>query len=195
MAYAITLWYDLALFCHRFADANCVCRVYAVLAVYLLVCSFWLTGKAFGVGSCYFLLPIIALILSQDIPRQLEGKSTSEVILTFFTPPVGALIAAMVSTFGTLSVVSPRSQSVDTLGRNRYLLLRILPIREFQRHAVPSYILTLSQRDPWHMFSSFLQYLCLAPSFTNVLNVYAFCNLHDVSEVINMRHLVFLPHS
>ena len=31
------------------------------------------------------------------------------------------------------------------------------------------------------MFSSFFQYLCLAPSFTNVLNVYAFCNLHDVS--------------
>jgi len=31
------------------------------------------------------------------------------------------------------------------------------------------------------MFSSFLQYLCIAPSFTNILNVYAFCNLHDVS--------------
>jgi chitin synthase len=31
------------------------------------------------------------------------------------------------------------------------------------------------------MFSSFFQYLCLAPSFINVLNVYAFCNLHDVS--------------
>jgi hypothetical protein len=31
------------------------------------------------------------------------------------------------------------------------------------------------------MFSSFGQYLCLAPSFVNVLNVYAFCNLHDVS--------------
>lgn len=31
------------------------------------------------------------------------------------------------------------------------------------------------------MFTSFFQYLCLAPSFTNVLNVYAFCNLHDVS--------------
>ncbi|KAG0150823.1 hypothetical protein CROQUDRAFT_37815 [Cronartium quercuum f. sp. fusiforme G11] len=35
--------------------------------------------------------------------------------------------------------------------------------------------------DPWHMFSSFPQYIALAPSFTNVLNVYAFCNLHDVS--------------
>jgi len=31
------------------------------------------------------------------------------------------------------------------------------------------------------MFSSFIQYLCIAPSFINVLNVYAFCNLHDVS--------------
>jgi cellulose synthase/poly-beta-1,6-N-acetylglucosamine synthase-like glycosyltransferase len=35
-------------------------------------------------------------------------------------------------------------------------------------------------RDPWHMFSSIVQYFLLAPSFTNVLNVYAFCNLHDV---------------
>jgi len=31
------------------------------------------------------------------------------------------------------------------------------------------------------MFTSLLQYLLVAPSFTNILNVYAFCNLHDVS--------------
>ncbi|KAG2754720.1 glycosyltransferase family 2 protein [Suillus brevipes Sb2] len=109
-AYAITLW------------------VYAFLAVYLLVCSFWLTGKAFA-----------------NIPSELKNKTVSQVILTFFTPPVGALIAAMVSTFGI------------------YLIASFL------------------YRDPWHIFSSFFQYLCLAPSFTNVLNVYAFCNLHDVS--------------
>ncbi|ODN78774.1 hypothetical protein L202_04333 [Cryptococcus amylolentus CBS 6039] len=36
-------------------------------------------------------------------------------------------------------------------------------------------------RDPWHMFSSFPQYMLLAPSFTNILNVYAFSNLHDIS--------------
>lgn len=43
------------------------------------------------------------------------------------------------------------------------------------------------QRDPWHMFSSFFQYLLLAPSFTNVLNVYAFCNLHDVSDTLHIN--------
>ncbi|KAF8984727.1 Chitin synthase, class 1 [Entomortierella lignicola] len=35
--------------------------------------------------------------------------------------------------------------------------------------------------EPWHMFTSFVQYLCMVPSFINVLNVYAFCNTHDVS--------------
>ncbi|KAG0053772.1 Chitin synthase, class 1 [Gryganskiella cystojenkinii] len=35
--------------------------------------------------------------------------------------------------------------------------------------------------DPWHMFTSFIQYLCMMPSYVNVLNVYAFCNTHDVS--------------
>ncbi|KAL5480663.1 hypothetical protein ACEPAI_9603 [Sanghuangporus weigelae] len=35
--------------------------------------------------------------------------------------------------------------------------------------------------DPWHMFSSLIQYMLLTLSFTNALSVYAFCNLHDVS--------------
>ncbi|KAI8069868.1 chitin synthase 2 [Gongronella butleri] len=35
--------------------------------------------------------------------------------------------------------------------------------------------------DPWHMFTSFIQYILLSPSYTNILNVYAFCNTHDVS--------------
>ncbi|ORX47248.1 chitin synthase 2 [Hesseltinella vesiculosa] len=35
--------------------------------------------------------------------------------------------------------------------------------------------------DPWHMFTSFIQYILLSPSYTNVLNIYAFCNTHDVS--------------
>ncbi|KAJ3348354.1 Chitin synthase, class 2 [Entophlyctis luteolus] len=35
--------------------------------------------------------------------------------------------------------------------------------------------------EPWHMLTSFLQYLLLLPSYVNILNVYSFCNLHDVS--------------
>ncbi|THG98213.1 hypothetical protein EW026_g3937 [Hermanssonia centrifuga] len=102
--------------------------VYAILAIYLLVCSFWLTIVAF-----------------EAVPAQLKGQTLSQVLIKLFKPPIGSLIVAGVSTFGI------------------YFFASFL------------------YRDPWHMFSSFLQYLCLAPSFTNVLNVYAFCNLHDVS--------------
>lgn len=53
------------------------------------MCSFALTGKAFS-----------------NIPNELKNKTTFEVIKTFFTPPVGALIAAMISTFGIYFVAS-----------------------------------------------------------------------------------------
>lgn len=35
--------------------------------------------------------------------------------------------------------------------------------------------------DPWHMFTSFPQYLLIMSSYINILNVYAFSNWHDVS--------------
>lgn len=42
-------------------------------------------------------------------------------------------------------------------------------------------IASLLMFDPWHMITSLIQYMMLTPTFTNVLNVYAFCNTHDVS--------------
>lgn len=108
MAYTLTMW------------------VYAILAVYLLVCSLWLTSLSF-----------------KAIPAALAQHKSF--IKTFLSPPLGPLMAAMTATFG-----------IYFFGSLLYC-------------------------DPMHMFSSFFQYLCLAPSFINVLNVYAFCNLHDVS--------------
>lgn len=35
--------------------------------------------------------------------------------------------------------------------------------------------------DPWHCIHSFPQYMFFMQSFVNILNVYAFCNWHDVS--------------
>ena len=35
--------------------------------------------------------------------------------------------------------------------------------------------------QPWHMLTSFVQYILLSPAYINVLNIYAFCNVHDIS--------------
>ncbi|KAJ4420562.1 Chitin synthase, class 2 [Neurospora sp. IMI 360204] len=42
-------------------------------------------------------------------------------------------------------------------------------------------IASLLMFDPWHMVTSMVQYMLLSPTYTNVLNVYAFCNTHDIS--------------
>ncbi|AGO10303.1 AaceriABL153Wp [[Ashbya] aceris (nom. inval.)] len=34
---------------------------------------------------------------------------------------------------------------------------------------------------PMHMLTSFIQYVLLSPSYINILNIYAFCNVHDIS--------------
>ncbi|ROT37472.1 chitin synthase [Sodiomyces alkalinus F11] len=42
-------------------------------------------------------------------------------------------------------------------------------------------VASLIMFDPWHMITSFVQYMLLTPTYTNILNVYAFCNTHDIS--------------
>jgi chitin synthase len=38
--------------------------------------------------------------------------------------------------------------------------------------------------QPFHMMTSFLPYLLLLPGYINILNIYAFCNTHDVRQVL-----------
>ncbi|CAG8506965.1 11619_t:CDS:2 [Cetraspora pellucida] len=42
-------------------------------------------------------------------------------------------------------------------------------------------IASLMMFDPWHMFTCILQYIILLPFYVVILNIYAFCNIHDVS--------------
>jgi len=46
------------------------------------------------------------------------------------------------------------------------------------------FIASFMYLDPWHMFHSFFQYLLLAPSYMNVLNVYAFCMFPFLTRIV-----------
>lgn len=43
------------------------------------------------------------------------------------------------------------------------------------------FLMSFLYLDPWHMFTSSLQYFLLLPSYICTLQVYAFCNTHDVT--------------
>lgn len=68
--------------------------------------------------------------------------------------------------------------SVDMLFTNRLFFTLIVSMLSTYVLYLVSSILFL---DPWHMFTSFIQYLLLTPTYLNILNVYAFCNTHDIT--------------
>ncbi|KAJ3342165.1 Chitin synthase, class 2 [Kappamyces sp. JEL0680] len=41
-------------------------------------------------------------------------------------------------------------------------------------------ITSVMHLDPWHIFTSMVQYLLVLPTYNNIFMIYAFCNLHDV---------------
>ncbi len=43
------------------------------------------------------------------------------------------------------------------------------------------FLMSFLYLDPWHMFTSSAQYFALLPSYICTLQVYAFCNAHDVT--------------
>jgi chitin synthase len=43
------------------------------------------------------------------------------------------------------------------------------------------FLMSFLYLDPWHMFTSATQYFLLLPSYICTLQVYAFCNTHDIS--------------
>ncbi|BGP14920.1 hypothetical protein JCM10213v2_002875 [Rhodosporidiobolus nylandii] len=43
------------------------------------------------------------------------------------------------------------------------------------------FVSSILHAEPWHMFTSFIQYLLFMPSYISVLSIYSFANLHDLA--------------
>ena len=68
--------------------------------------------------------------------------------------------------------------SIDSLFKNQVFYTLIVSVMSTYGIWL---VASLLMFDPWHMITSLIQYMLLSPTYTNVLNVYAFCNTHDIS--------------
>jgi chitin synthase len=64
-----------------------------------------------------------------------------------------------------------------TIGNNIFTNLIVSTISTIGLYFLMSFLYL----DPWHMFTSSAQYFALLPSYVCTLQVYAFCNAHDVT--------------
>ncbi|GJF00218.1 glycosyltransferase family 2 protein [Phanerochaete sordida] len=96
---------------------------------------------------------------------------------------------AVITVYMTIAAFFLAFKGVDNLVKSDGLSVSGLFANAIFRNIVISLLATLGLYilasliffEPWHMITSFIQYLLLAPSYINVLNVYAFSNVHDVS--------------
>ena len=84
------------------------------------------------------------------------------------------------TTFAALYIVISDLLNKDTsftLGNNIFTNMIVSTCSTIGLYFLMSFLYL----DPWHMFTSSAQYFALLPSYICTLQVYAFCNTHDVT--------------
>ena len=111
-----------------------------------------------------------------------QGSKTSYLIMVIFW---SVLMVWLSFASILLTVISIENQvhatgglHFSTIFKNSKFLALIVSL--FSTYVV-WFIASFLFFDPWHMFTCFVQYIILTPTYINVLNIYAFCNTHDIT--------------
>ena len=140
--------------------------------------------KVFRVLSVLFLWVYgVSILITFILSLGNKPKGTSKFYLSTF------IFFAILMVYMIFCSIFMSVKSIQSIIRNGNITFISLMKQETFRDLIVSmsstyclyFLSSLIYLQPMHMFSSFLQYLLLSPSYINVLNIYAFCNVHDIS--------------
>ncbi|KAI9248781.1 chitin synthase 1 [Phascolomyces articulosus] len=132
-----------------------------------------------GLNYAYCLLMIVQFIIALG-NRPQGSKFLYTASMVFFALLMGYMlfVTVWITVVGITAVVEDTDASFTAMmGQSLFRNIVVSVCATYVMYFVASFLFL----DPWHMFTSFLQYIFLSPSYINILNVYAFCNIHDVS--------------
>ena len=97
----------------------------------------------------------------------------------FMTSMIMYGIIMAYTTFASVFIVVKQFETPAslTIGNNLFTNLIVSTCSTIGLYFLMSFLYL----DPWHMFTSSAQYFALLPSYICTLQIYAFCNAHDVS--------------
>lgn len=127
----------------------------------------------------YIILIVIQFIMALgNRPQGSKIAYTSSMVFFAILMVYMMFAAIWITVVGVKTVVETSGgQFIEMLEQSAFRNIIISLCATYVMYFVSSFMFL----DPWHMFTSFIQYILLSPSYTNVLNIYAFCNTHDVS--------------
>ncbi|ODQ63272.1 hypothetical protein NADFUDRAFT_75916 [Nadsonia fulvescens var. elongata DSM 6958] len=90
-----------------------------------------------------------------------------------------SIVTAYATACGTYYVIKSIIQNSEgvELGNNVFTHIFVSLFSTYGLYAIMSFLYL----EPWHIFSSGLQYFLLLPGYICTLQIYAFCNTHDVT--------------
>lgn len=134
-----------------------------------------------GIGLYIFVFlryACVLLIMTQFILSM--GNRPQGAKKMFLSSMVAYSVIMIYNTFAALYIVVRELRDPDNqlqLGNNVFTNLIVSCLSTVGLYFLMSFLYL----DPWHMFTSSAQYFALLPSYICTLQVYAFCNAHDVS--------------
>ncbi|KAG2225556.1 hypothetical protein INT45_013667 [Circinella minor] len=130
----------------------------------------------------YIVLLVVQFIIAMG--NRPQGFKWAYVLsIVFFALLMGYIMfcTIWITAVGVDSAIDEARQSDDMfmalIGQSAFREVIVAVVSTYVIYFLASFMFL----DPWHMFTSFIQYIFMSPSYINVLNIYAFCNTHDVS--------------
>lgn len=137
----------------------------------------------FGHGIAKYIFHILRYTLALLIATQFIlslGNRPQGARKLYLSSMIVYCVIMVYTTFGTIFIIVRQVTDGDNkmeLGSNVFTNLIVSIASTIGLYFVMSFLYL----DPWHMFTSSLQYFLLMPSYICMLQVYAFCNTHDVT--------------
>ncbi|KAJ5210590.1 Chitin synthase [Penicillium cf. griseofulvum] len=138
-------------------------------------------GKVLGIVFEWLYLATLVTCFVLALGNRPGGSNKFYMTMVYFWIVIMiylAFAAVFVTVKSIQAEVASKTFSVDQLFNNKTFFSIIVSLGStYVMWFVASFIFL----DPWHMFTSFIQYILLTPTYINVLNIYAFCNTHDIT--------------
>lgn len=135
-------------------------------------------GKNFGKYIFYFLRYVCTLLICTQFILSMGNRPQGAKKLYMSSMIIYGIIMAYTTFAAIFIVVRTFKTGTDIHFGNTVFTNLIVSTAS----TIGLYFLTsFMYLDPWHMFTSSAQYFALLPSYICTLQVYAFCNTHDVT--------------
>ncbi|KAI9735801.1 MAG: Chitin synthase, class 1 [Cirrosporium novae-zelandiae] len=138
-------------------------------------------GKILGVIFEWFYLGVLLTCFVLALGNRPQGSNKFYMSMVYFWVCIMLYLmfaSIYITVISIKNEVADNSFSVSDLFQNTIFFNLIVSLASTYILWFVSSFLFL---EPWHMFTCFIQYLLLTPTYINILNIYAFCNTHDIT--------------